>query len=879
MKKTFKLFLSLLIMAVVFLGVNSKVNAGEVYDEVKTTGFKWIENPNGRYGIFTVEPSGGTHAYCLDADKKEPSEKGLVFKRFNIEDSFTFAQINKMTAVLRTAGDPNYTFGLGETDSFYVTQAALWYAEYGGYGVAPLTENFHKYLLGSSVYGPAYNKLLAAIEEANNGRDFTKENISMNVSATNGLSNAMHEVTIDGNKYLLSDSTFVIDAPGAYTVNVQGGFIADANGNTTGQVTATFNANDSFRIIIPVKENGSVSATFAATTTDTYVTGYQLHEYRNLSSNGLQRLALLYTDRENLSVNYTVSGEYTKTVEVPVKIAKVNKEGKLISGAKLGIYEVLSAGGSIIGYSETPVAEYVSTDKYIDVTLSAGKYVLKEESAPEGYLSTNDAVSFEIDENGNVKDSNGNVVESKTFTIVNELPTIKIRKVNEAKRDVKNVKIVICDYNTDTKEESNCNFEWITDGTTKELTVGVDFGSIKDGSYIIKEVSAPHGYELSAPKTITIKDGKLYGDLQNDTVVFVNQAYLEVSKTDATGQNEIAGAEMKLLDRKGNLVDSWTSTEEEYKISGLIPNDIYEIVEELAPEGYVKLSTSIKFRINDEGKVETLKCNTTDSTNSEIGGAISCDVMSEDEILQIKNDVTKLMISKIDITTQKEMAGAKLQILKADGTPVYQNGKILEWISGTEKDEEGNPKPHYIEMLPVGAYKLVETLSPEGYVAVKNEVYFTVEETEGIQTVVFENKPVEEKTPTKVVISKKDFTTGEEIEGAHLQILDEKGNVVADWISEKTPHYIEELAVGKYTLIETLPADGYNAEMIVEGMLTSKYEFEVTEGGVVAIDVYNDIITDVPVTGMNVSTTYVAGSMAVIIGLGTITIARRKEEM
>ena len=70
---------------------------------------------------------------------------------------------------------------------------------------------------------------------------------------------------------------------------------------------------------------------------------------------------------------------------------------------------------------------------------------------------------------------------------------------------------------------------------------------------------------------------------------------------------------LKLFDRKGNLVDSWTSTEEEYKISGLIPNDIYEIVEELAPEGYVKLSTSIKFRINDEGKVETLKCTITDS--------------------------------------------------------------------------------------------------------------------------------------------------------------------------------------------------------------------------------------------------------------------------
>ena len=45
------------------------------------------------------------------------------------------------------------------------------------------------------------------------------------------------------------------------------------------------------------------------------------------------------------------------------------------------------------------------------------------------------------------------------------------------------------------------------------------------------------------------------------------------------------------------------------------------------------------------------------------------------------------------------------------------------------------------------------------------------------------------------------------------------------------------------------------------------------------IDVYNEVLTNVPVTGMNVSSTYVAGSMVILAGLGTITFARRKEEM
>lgn len=881
MKKTFKLFLSLLIMTVMFLGVSNKVNAIEIPEEVRTTGYKLIGNEYGHYGIFTVEPSGGTHGYCLDPDKDAPKDNGLLFTKFNVEDAFSYAQINRMVAVIRTSGDPNFanSLGLGETDAFYVTQAALWYAEFGGYGIAPLTKNFHDYLSGSSYYGPAYNKLLAAIDEANNGRDFTKENVSISVGATNGLTDSMHEVTIDGQKYLLSDSEFVIDAPGNYTVAVAGGYLADANGNNTGKASASYSVNDTFRIIIPIEDNsnGSVSAKFTVTTNDSYITGYQLQAYRNLNHAGLQRLALLFTEKEKLSDTYTVSGDFnTVTVRSDVKIAKVNKEGKLISGAKLGIYKneyvygpnctgedcIMYAGA--VSLDDSLVGTYDSTNDYITVSLKPGKYSLKEISAPKGYILSDEVINFEIDEEGNVKDSNNNVVENKTFTVVNELPTIKIRKVNENKKDIKGAEIVICDYNTETKEESNCNFKWTTDGTTKELTIGVDFGSINDGSYIIKEVSAPHGYEISEPKIITVKDGKLNGDLQKDTVVIVDKAYLEVSKTDATGQEEIPGADMKLFDKDGNLVEKWTSGKESHKISGLNINEVYEIVEDLAPEGYVKLSTSIKFIINDEGKVVTMDCQSVDGNGSGVDIS-SCKVMSQDDILKIKNDVTKVKISKVDITNQQELPGAKLQILNTDGTPVYQNGQILEWTSTNE--------PHYIEMLPVGDYKLVETFSPEGYVAVSNEVLFSVKAETGIQTVVFENDV------TKVMISKKDFTTGEEIEGAHLQILDKNGVVVEEWISGDEPHYIEKLAVGEYTLIETLPAEGYQEGMIVDGMLTTAYKFEVKDNMLLKIDVYNEVLTNVPVTGMNVSATYVAGSMVILAGLGTITFARRKEEM
>lgn len=867
MKKTFKLFLSLIIMTVVFLGISCKVKAVEIPQSVKLTGS--VPMANG-YHLFTVEPSGGTHAYCLDITNPAPQNASSM-KLFDLNRTFGAATVNKMVAVIRTSEDPNYSFGLGEMDSFYVTQAALWYAENGS---SPMHDNMKK----SSIYGAAYNKLMAAIDEANNGRDFTKENISISVGASNELTNTMHETTINGKKFLISDSKFVVSAPGDYTVTVAGGYLFDG-GKNVGKTSANFSTNESFSIIIPIDENsnGSVTAKFTVTTNSSYVTGYQLEGYESVSSRGLQRLALLFANDNKLSASYTVNGEYDNTVKsTDVKIAKVNKEGKLISGAKLGIYKneyvigepctgedcILEDGP--IYLDDSLVGTYDSTNQYITVSLKPGKYALKEISAPKGYILSDEVINFEIDENGNVKDSNNNVVASKTFTVVNELPTIKIRKVNESKKDIKGVEIVICDYDAETKKESNCNFKWTTDGTTKELTIGVDFGSINDGSYIIKEVSAPHGYEISDPKVITVKDGKIFGDLQKDTVVIVDKAYLEVSKTDATGQDEIPGADMKLFDKDGNLVEKWTSGEEAYKISGLKTNEVYEIVEDLAPEGYVKLSTSIKFIINDEGKVVTMDCQSVDGNGSGVDVS-SCKVMSTEDILKIKNDTTKVKISKVDITNQQELPGAKLQILNTDGTPVYQNGKILEWTSTNE--------PHYIEMLPVGDYKLVETFSPEGYVAVSNEVLFSVKAETGIQTVVFENDV------TKVMISKKDFTNGEEIEGAHLQILDKNGVVVEEWTSGKEPHYIEKLPVGEYTLVETLPAEGYQEGMIVDGMLTTAYPFEVKDNMLLKIDVYNQVLTDVPVTGMNISTTYVAGSMIVLVGIGTITFARRKEEM
>lgn len=871
MKKALGSFFSLLIMAIAFVCFSGKVSASE---EV------WIKSIDYLQGIRSTNPSEDTRFYmmamgyngdgeivlCINSKAIAPGEDRTPNPQkyfFVGENKGLSADVSKkipgIISIIKNSKNNNIMKNnsgkvLTARENYFVTQYTLWYY-IEGLGGKVVTSNGLSWIK-SSRFSNVFNTL---IENANKATSNGYTNPSVSIISKNGeLSDGMSSV--DGTTLKISDTVFGAKFTGTsnnnqdYKVTLTSSngtdrsYITDESGKANYGSNHVFKANEGFRIIIDT----SYATTEKFVEVPFNVTGTKeeskdvLKVYSALNSSlNFQDVAMVSSNKVTFDANYTVNTNIEKKHEMFIK--KVNKNGDALEGASLEIYN-----------SDTNelVTSIISEKDASKLTLAPGKYYIKEIKAPNGYLLSDGKKYFSVENDGVVKDEHGYVVSTKTIHVVNYLPIIKIRKVNEKKVDVKNVKIVICSYDVNSKKESNCNFEWITDGTTKELTIGKDFGSLDDGSYIIKEVSAPHGYELSDPKYVTIKDGKLYGDIEDDTVTFINKAYLEVSKTDATGQKELDGADMKLLSSSGELIDKWiSSSKETHKVSGLMTNEIYEIVENAAPEGYYPISTSIKFRINDDGQVETLDC-----TGS---SADSCKVMSKEDILKIKNEVIKIKISKIDITNGQELPGATLQILHEDGSPVYQDGKILEWVS--------TDKPHEITMLPAGKYKLVETFSPEGYVAVSNEVEFTVKADGKVETVVFKNDV------TKVMISKKDFTNGEEIEGAHLQIIDESGKVIHEWTSGKEPHYIEKLPVGKYTLVETLPATGYENGMYIDGDLTSKYNFEVKDNILLKIDVYNKTMS-VPITDFDASSTYVIGGATVIIGLGTVTFARRKRE-
>ena len=208
-------------------------------------------------------------------------------------------------------------------------------------------------------------------------------------------------------------------------------------------------------------------------------------------------------------------------------------------------------------------------------------------------------------------------------------------------------------------------------------------------------------------------------------------------------------------------------------------------------------------------------------TVEEIGktaGYISTVTGNATEGFIITNTITSVKISKVDITDQKELAGAHIQILDKDGNVVD------EWDSIWES--------HEVTGLKTGEkYTLRETVAPDGYTITADTVFSlkedgTLDKDNTSTTISADGTLLVEDSRTSVKVSKVDISDGKELEGAHIQIIDQDGNVVDEWDSTKEAHVIEKLKTGKiYTLRETVAPDGY--------LLTSDTTFVLKEDGTV----------------------------------------------
>ena len=327
-----------------------------------------------------------------------------------------------------------------------------------------------------------------------------------------------------------------------------------------------------------------------------------------------------------------------------------------------------------------------------------------------------------------------------------------------------------------------------------------------DGKYYVKELYAPDGFvTTNEEQDFTFEyAGADQAEVSYD-FTFENEATtVELTKSDLTTGDELPSAHLKVTDEDGNVVDEWVSTKEAHVIKELVVGKTYTMTETKPADGYVT-AESIEFTIENTAEIQKH---------------------------EMKDDVTKVQISKTDITGDQEIPGAKLTILD-------ENDQVVESWTSTEE-------PHYVEKLPIGRYTLREEQAPKGFILTA-DVSFEVKDTGEIQTVVMKD----DTAKGKVILNKTDKETGEPLKGVEFELRDSKGKVLETLKTDVAGHaesslyeiadYKDGKFAGekKYYLVETKTLDGYTLDE-TEHEVVFAYKDDSTPIVEVTFDLTND---------------------------------------
>ena len=471
--------------------------------------------------------------------------------------------------------------------------------------------------------------------------------------------------------------------------------------------------------------------------------------------------------------------------------------------------------------------EYTNDDDdkgevFLPLQFFAGKYHLEEVKVPDGFIGLGKTQSFEMsglldfskDEDGDPiytvtvidEQPKGSVHLTKTVDdldtdtdLVDRSDLSKIQFVLKAKDDIYSPVDGSLMFAKDEKITTENSGAVVNVGT--EIGKGI-YALSKDGQldisnlpmgtgeakYYFEEVKTLDGCVLDETKhaftfkqkDFTTKNYSKELNVENKTTHF------NFNKTDVTGDKEVEGAQLTITDEKGNVIDHWISTDMPHSIEGLVVGKTYTLSETVSAKDYVKAS-DIRFTVKNSSELETV-------------------TMKDKQV----------SFTKTDVTGEKEVEGATITVKEKE------TGKVIdEWTSTKES--------HFINGLEEGKiYVLSETVSPEEYVK-STEIEFTVSKDKVDQKVNMKDK--------QVIISKS-MVGGDEVIGASMQILDEDGNIVDEWISEGKEHYASNLEEGhSYTLHEDLVPTGLNLANDTVFAVTEEKENQKVE----MIDTINEV--------------------------------------
>lgn len=536
-----------------------------------------------------------------------------------------------------------------------------------------------------------------------------------------------------------------------------------------------------------------------------------------------------------------------QVMKQPFQIIKAANNGKtdadLLKGAGFTAYLVSSLkvkeDGSYDFDSAKPVVigENGATEIFTDekgyacsIAIPYGTYIVRETTTPHNYTPVDD-FTVRITENNPNQPQTWRVLLDDEF----EAKLKIIKQDDETKKAVlqKNTEFKI--FNMDTEKYVEQVTTYPT--TVKHKSYFTDEQgylilpqNLKIGHYRIEEVNAPYGYTLNENYyEVTVDSNTAYqmdgtsGDViieavyenhpvKGELTIVKKGEVLDGFKDDFTYQTEnLEGAEFEIYaaediytadfqkDDNGNrileyaagtLVKTVTTDKDGKAVLKNLPLESYKIVEKTAPDGFV---------LNSEAQTITFSYKDQETP-----------VIEQTATFENERQKVEISVVKQDADTEKAVAGAEFGLyakndMEAHGTVIVKADTLLgKAVSG----EDG--KAVFTQDLPFGEYYIKELAAPDGYVS-SDEVLEVKAEYQGQNIKVVQLSSVFKNQPTKVVFSKSDLTTGVELSGATLTVLDKDGNVVDTWKFVKgEQHLIERLTVGEtYTLREEMAPYGY----------------------------------------------------------------------
>lgn len=456
-----------------------------------------------------------------------------------------------------------------------------------------------------------------------------------------------------------------------------------------------------------------------------------------------------YTLSETVTAkDYVKATDIKFTVKNSSELETVTMKDKQVSFTKTDVTGEKEVEGAEITVTDKVtgkvVDKWTSTKEshFINGLEEGRTYILSETVSPEEYVKSTDiefTVSKEkVNEKVNMKDKQ-----------------VKISKLTVGGQEVTGALMKILD------EDGNIVDEWTSEGKVHYAT-----GLVEGKKYTLHEDLAPTGLNLANDIEFEVSYEK-----ENQQVEMIDTIN-EVSKVDEKG-NLLKGAEMTVTSNKTkNIIDKWISGQHIFDVTDEMKAQLKENGK--AEGTYMdEEDSTVQYSIaknkgKDDYTVMFVKDGVTTYTNIDIDGNETRHMIQgleageeyvlketktpngyatfktqtftaeegKDTVLSMTDEDTKIEISKQDITTKKELEGAKLQVNDKDG-------KVIdEWTSGKQ--------PHMIKNLTAGeTYTLTEVIAPKNY-KVAESIQFTVKDTGVAQKVVMYDEllPVAKKVKT-----------------------------------------------------------------------------------------------------------------------------------